>query len=160
VKPAILLLLTAGLLVAAEPPAPITFTTSRGEKFENVRVISQTPLEISIQTESGIARVPFADLSPELRAQFGYDHAKAVAYRNALIEEEARRKHAEKVEWTRQQQARLEEQRQVNEISRALENGWKPIYDPLTRRTYNSEAEASAGRANAVDFMRGRRPTP
>jgi hypothetical protein len=74
------ILLVAGAVFADDKS--VTFTTLSGEKFENAIVTIASPLEISVRTRTGIAHIPFANLSPELRKQFGYDSAVATTYIN------------------------------------------------------------------------------
>jgi hypothetical protein len=63
------ILLVAGAVFADDKS--VTFTTLSGEKFEHAIVTIASPLEISVRTRTGIAHIPFANLSPELRKQFG-----------------------------------------------------------------------------------------
>ncbi len=112
-------LLVAILLVAVskgEPPIPVTFTTLSGEKYENVRIVSRTPLELTVQTAAGIARVPFSALAPDVRAQLGYDHAKAVAYYNELVA--ARKQQAEAEQKQREDAAVANRARRQEKLDR------------------------------------------
>lgn len=64
---------------ASADETKVTFTTLSGQRFENAIVSVYSPLEISVRTANGVTHVPFADLSPELRKQFGFDPSKLAA---------------------------------------------------------------------------------
>jgi hypothetical protein len=73
----IALILTAASLRADD------ITTIRGEKFTNVSISRVEPDGIVVRKSDGIVKIPFSDLSPELRAKYGYDPEKAAQYNAA-----------------------------------------------------------------------------
>ncbi len=64
-----------------------------GRKYEGVTVTNQDATTVTISHASGIARLIWSDISPELRASLGFDQAK---YDKALADEKERRVIAEK----------------------------------------------------------------
>jgi hypothetical protein len=74
----IALILTAASLRADD------ITTIRGEKFTNVTISRVEPDGIIVIKSDGIVKIPFSDLSPELRAKYGYDPEKAAQYKTAV----------------------------------------------------------------------------
>jgi len=50
-----------------------------------VTVRQVTPKALIIQHSKGIAQVLFEDMSPEIQDRFGYDPAKAAAYKLELL---------------------------------------------------------------------------
>lgn len=69
-------------------------TTLRGEKFTSVTVSRVEPDGIVLIKSDGIVKIPFSDLSPELRAKYGYDPEKAAQY-NAAVQAAASQRAAE-----------------------------------------------------------------
>jgi hypothetical protein len=74
----IALILTAAFLRADD------ITTIRGEKFTNVSISRVEPDGIVVIKSDGIVKIPFTDLSPELRAKYGYDPKKAAQFKSAV----------------------------------------------------------------------------
>jgi hypothetical protein len=72
------LVLTAASLHADD------ITTLRGEKFTNVTISRVEPDGIVVVKKDGIVKIPFSDLSPEIRARYGYDPEKAAQYKTAV----------------------------------------------------------------------------
>jgi hypothetical protein len=58
-------------------------TTLRGEKFTNVTISRVEPDGIVVIKSDGIVKIPFTDLSPEVRAKYGYDPEKAAQFKTA-----------------------------------------------------------------------------
>jgi histone H3/H4 len=56
---------------------PITFKTTDGKIYEKVTITKADQDGISIETDSGIEKIPFQRLPTELQKKFGYDPAKA-----------------------------------------------------------------------------------
>ena len=59
-------------------------TTIRGEKFTNVSISRVEPDGIVVIKSDGIVKIPFGDLSPELRAKYGYNPEKAAQFNAAF----------------------------------------------------------------------------
>lgn len=106
--------LTASSLRADE------ITTLKGEKFTSVTITRVEPDGIVVRKSDGIVKIPFSDLSPELRAKYGYDPEKAAKF--AAADAEAQRRLAQ--EQAAQQQAAA----QRNETATSTE--------PLNQREY------------------------
>src|SRR4051812_511202 len=89
-------MLLACLVVSTLGAAPDTWevlTTRSGKEFHKAKVVSVDVIGIKITHDSGIAKIPFQDLSEELQKQFSYDPAKAeVAQKEANQEQAARAK--------------------------------------------------------------------
>ena len=74
-------------------PASITID---GHTYENVRWVRTTAADAIIYHSTGVATIPLEKLPPELQKHFGYDPAKAVAWRvaeqqRAIAAEQAQR---------------------------------------------------------------------
>jgi len=69
----LLLMLTFGLSLHAEPLAFPTFTTRKGVTYTDVKVSRFDALEVRFSHANGIATVPLAELPPDLQTLFGYD---------------------------------------------------------------------------------------
>lgn len=61
----------------------VTFKTIDGRQFTNVTVSSKDSEGISVTTDSGVERVSFSNLIPEVQRKFGFDAAKALAEKAA-----------------------------------------------------------------------------
>lgn len=59
-------------------------TTLGGKKYIGVTISRATPDGLVVTTDSGIETIPFSDLSPEIRAKYGYDPKKAAEYNAAM----------------------------------------------------------------------------
>src|SRR5437762_5903665 len=81
-----LLLLLGALLLYGED-----ITTLKGEKFVGVTISRIEPDGIVVLKSDGIVKIPFTDLSPELRAKYGYDPEKATEFSSALRAADAQR---------------------------------------------------------------------
>lgn len=68
-------------------------TTIRGQKFTNVSISRVEPDGIVVIKSDGIVKIPFTDLSTELRAKYGYDPEKAAQY-NAAVQAAAAQSNA------------------------------------------------------------------
>jgi hypothetical protein len=62
---------------------PTTIAT-KYEKFEKAVVSRVEPDAITIMHATGVARVPFQDLSEEMQRKYGYDPQKALAYQQGI----------------------------------------------------------------------------
>ncbi len=69
----LLLVLTLGLSLHAEPLAFPTLTTTKGVTYTDVKVSRFDALEVRFSHANGISTVPLADLPPDLQTLFGYD---------------------------------------------------------------------------------------
>ena len=58
-------------------------TTTTGKKYSNVTISRIDPSGITIMTDSGIQRIPFAELPEEFRTKYGYDPQKAAQFMQA-----------------------------------------------------------------------------
>lgn len=73
---AVLLGLGPGTVRAAEPPAPATgagartITTLTGETFRRSRIVGVTPDGLSLQTETGVRKLPFSAFPEDVRREF------------------------------------------------------------------------------------------
>jgi len=78
----ILFLIAMVSLAAADPIKLETLTTTEGKIYKGVTVTKILPDEISITHETGLARIPFEKLPPEIQSQLGgFDSEKAEAER-------------------------------------------------------------------------------
>ena len=69
---------------APTPPLVVDeIATLSGTKYQRVTITRVEPDGISISHSDGIAKIPFTDLSQELRTKYGYDPKKAAAYSQA-----------------------------------------------------------------------------
>jgi monoamine oxidase len=78
-------ILGAAILTLGEDSKPLTIVTLSGEKFENAGVTRVEPDAVTVTHSGGVARIPFSNLSPELRAQLGFDAEKLAAFNAAQI---------------------------------------------------------------------------
>lgn len=85
--PALLLLLTLGVMHAAVPLTFPTLTTTKGVTYQNVKVSRYDAVEVRFTHANGAASVPLADLPPDLQQTFGYDPRKASAVMDGKHEE-------------------------------------------------------------------------
>jgi hypothetical protein len=79
-------LLSIAVALALTAPAfadPVTVHTVTGETLKG-ELIRLEPDGIALETDSGISKIPFANLTPEDRAKFGFDPKAAAAYREAV----------------------------------------------------------------------------
>lgn len=91
----------------ADDPKPTTIVTLSGARYEKAIVTALSPDAISITHSTGVARIPFTDLLPEIQKQYGYDPIKAAAYQKSLVDAERARIEAEKVEWAKKEKERF-----------------------------------------------------
>jgi hypothetical protein len=77
-------LITLALVLTASSLRADDITTLRGEKFTNVTINRVEPDGIIVIKSDGIVKIPFNDLSPELRAKYGYDPDKAAQFKAAV----------------------------------------------------------------------------
>ncbi len=78
-----LLVLAPSLLADA-----LKFKDTDGKTYAG-ELAAVEPHAIAIETDSGIIRVPFEKLPPEMQKRFNYDPAKAAEYKNALAVQQA-----------------------------------------------------------------------
>lgn len=100
------------LWVTAAPQKPITsITTTRGQHYEGVQILKVYPDGLAIRHASGAAKIPFTQLSEELRQRFRYEPeaARSYAQETALADEEARQKVQEARAAQQQKEAEIEE---------------------------------------------------
>jgi hypothetical protein len=146
----------------AEDQVKVSFSTLSGERFENVTVKPYDPLEISVFTSTGVKHVRFAELSPDLQKQFGYDAEKAAMYRKAIDAYNAQRAVAEAAEKRQAARSAAAEQKELDdfksELALRLARGEQPVYDPMTHQLYSSDSEAARARTDALKFIRSQRP--
>lgn len=77
-------LLIAALTATAIAQEKLTFKTRLGIDFKDVTLTNVEPSGITIETASGLERIPFKVLPDDLQKRFGYDPAKAALHENAL----------------------------------------------------------------------------
>lgn len=105
---AFVLLITGHLsLITASEPA--TIVTLSGSRYEKAIVTGLAPDAISVTHSSGVARIPFIDLSPEIQKQYGYDPLKAAEYQKAVAQIERARQQAEQKQAATAEQAKRAE---------------------------------------------------
>lgn len=75
VMKAVLLLLALGLLLL--PLRAEDWTTTTGETYKNVKVLSHDAAYVTILHEDGGGKIPLSTLSPDIQKRFDYDPAKA-----------------------------------------------------------------------------------
>ncbi len=63
------------------------FTTLSGRHYAGCQVLKVYPDGVTFHHSRGMAKVLFVDMKPELRAQFGYNADKAVAYQHKMHED-------------------------------------------------------------------------
>ena len=70
---------------APTPPLVVDeIATLSGTKYQRVTITRVEPDCISISHSDGIAKIPFTDLSQELRTKYGYDPEKAAQFQSAI----------------------------------------------------------------------------
>ncbi|NQU11267.1 hypothetical protein HQ590_10780, partial [bacterium] len=67
-------------------------TTARGITYKDVTVVRANKYSLSIQHSSGIAEIPFSELSEEIQKQYGYDPIKAAEEQRQLAAQRAAQK--------------------------------------------------------------------
>jgi len=73
-------------------------TTISGKKYTSVAVSYCDPLCVTVTTDSGIERIPFAELPADLRQKYGYDETKAVAFQKSEVNATANRLAAKEIQ--------------------------------------------------------------
>jgi hypothetical protein len=81
---------TSPTAAPASAPAPATWTTTDGKVYQNVTVVKTEPDAVTITDHDGGARVPLANLPPDLQKHFNYDPAKAKAAADARAQDDAK----------------------------------------------------------------------
>lgn len=99
--------MTLALAAADEAAKPITIVTLTGEKFERAIVTRVDVDAITVKHSTGIARIPFSNLSPELRSKFGFDPQRLAAFNEAQTAAEKAQAEADA---KRQEKANAEQQ--------------------------------------------------
>lgn len=85
---------TQTLLIALLLPATLLaedLTTVSGKKYTGVTINRVEADGLAISHDDGLAKVPFSDLSEELRKKYGYDPQKAAQYQAAMQAASAQR---------------------------------------------------------------------
>jgi len=59
------------------------FKTTDGKEYKNVTVTKVEPDGLTIESDSGIEKIPFAVLSKEIQQKYNYDPAKEAAFRKS-----------------------------------------------------------------------------
>ena len=140
------LLVLAAVFVSA-PARADDLVTIKGKRYEKVRVTEITPVTIAFTHSSGVARLPFTELGPDVQKKFGYDEAKARAWLAEQARVAAAAEQARKEESARKRQQATEVQQQVEQMAAALGN---TVYDGATHRWYHSQEEAAFARERAL----------
>jgi hypothetical protein len=122
---------------ATTPGFPARITTLAGRTYEKVILEKVDPDGLLVQFTpveggSGVAKLKFRELPPELREQYGYDPDRASDYEaaqargaaawfaeNAVWAEQRRAAQAEQAAWERQMRAEAESRRAAAEEERA-----------------------------------------
>lgn len=94
----------------------LSVTTLDGTKYENVTLSRIEPDGLVLMTDSGITKVPFEKLSPELQKSYGYDPEKAAAFQ--AKQKEMKAKAAQNFQVA---QAKVAEQQKAQQASQASE---------------------------------------
>jgi phosphoribosylformimino-5-aminoimidazole carboxamide ribonucleotide (ProFAR) isomerase len=108
-KSKILLLLLAPLFAfASDAPERHNITTTTGEKYENSKVMSNTPVELIIINKEGVFTLKKAELSDEDKIKFGYDKVAfdTESKKREKAEEEFTRKRIETEKIKKEQEAK------------------------------------------------------
>ena len=84
----LLSILTVAISRADETNALPTTITIDGEKYEDVRWGTVTPVSVQLRHSGGVVGIPLEKLPKELQQRFGYDLLKANAYRAQQAEYE------------------------------------------------------------------------
>ena len=87
------LILLTTLLIAATLLAE-DLTTLSGEKYTGVTVKRVEADSLSISHDDGLAKIPFTDLSDEVRKKYNYDPQKAAAFMKQKADAAAQRQQA------------------------------------------------------------------
>lgn len=85
------LLLTVALVAHADD-----FKALDGKEYKGVTVNRVEPDGIEVTTDSGVDRVLFTNLPPDVQKRYGYDPAKAYQYQKAIYNAHAQKKAQEK----------------------------------------------------------------
>ena len=102
---------TASKPLPGAAPKGMEIVTTSGTKYENVTVTLVEPDGLSISHDAGLVKVPFTDLSEELRAKYNFDPQKAAQFA-AAAQETAKQKAAA------QQKAAADQQVQAEQLKR------------------------------------------
>jgi hypothetical protein len=54
-----------------------TIVTTKGEKFKDAKITRAEPDGLVVTHSSGVAKIPFTDLSPDLQKKYHYDAKEA-----------------------------------------------------------------------------------
>ncbi|TLD70572.1 hypothetical protein FEM03_12705 [Phragmitibacter flavus] len=86
----VLAILSQALPLSAEEnqnpvePSRFDISTLSGEIYKNSRLIKVTPADLTVMHDAGVAKIGFENLNPTWQQKFGYDPAKADAYREKI----------------------------------------------------------------------------
>ena len=110
-KVAIILMLAAGVLCGEET---ISVISDKTRSFTNAEVYKVTTSEVWVKVGAGLARVPLAEVSPELQKKFSYDPVKAEAEKQAALGKEAAQMETLRLKLEATQNADIERWRKEN----------------------------------------------
>ena len=128
---------TASKPTPAATPKGMEIVTTSGTKYENVTVTLIEPDGLSISHDAGLVKVPFTDLSEELRAKYNFDPQKAAQFA-AATQETAKQKAAAQQKAAAEQQVQAEQLKRTKSFDvevRAVVKGKGAVVDLLTSTT-------------------------
>lgn len=79
------------LALAAVQAEEVNLTTLRGRKIEKAELSRVEPDGIVLTTDTGIEKIPFTALSPELQTKYGFDPIKAAQFKAEIAKAAAER---------------------------------------------------------------------
>ncbi len=107
-------------------------TTREGQRFEGITGLSRDPDGLSLKSATGIAKVPFEQLPPELVEKFQFDIGLAQAYRQeqrqarlALAQAKAEKAVRQREMLRKIEQRRAEEKKREDWETAAVQAKWK-----------------------------------
>jgi len=152
-----LLTLALLVLVAFAPPAPAGETWQIGDRtFHNVRVGEKTPTSVTIFHSGGITQLDLAQLPAELQQRFGYDPARADAWREEIRKGHAATRALEK----RALELRRREAAEVERYATAQRHAVADTLDPATFEIRRTVDLRPVYRQYGIAFKnQGRRPS-
>ncbi len=136
-------LLGFSILFLASVSLADDFKTNRGKEYKDATVTRVEPDGIVVMTSSGISKLYFAELPPDVQTRYNYDHAKATAFATQQKDDYAKQQTAaeaaqaeQEVEKQQRQKLAAEQQAQI-----AARQAKQNTIDALTFRFQNLQRQ-------------------
>jgi len=127
------------------------WTTTDGQTFHHVQVLSHDSAYVTILHEDGGGRIPLSTLGPALQKRFGYDPAKAAQEIAATAAADQRDKVALAKEKAQEDAQRAARQKEAGAALAAALFSPPPDNDIPANNTPNSPPSAAANDGSALD---------